>query len=72
MSLEMIISYVFVGLGIYLLIGLVFALWFVNRGAAQMDDAAKDISLWTKLLLIPASMAFWVFLWSKWRKQNNA
>jgi len=72
MSLELIISYVFTGLGIYLLIGVGFAFFFVIKGASQIDNAAQGISFWTKLLLFPASVALWAFLLPKWLKRKEA
>lgn len=65
MSLETITSIIFALVAIYLIIGLVFAIVFVRKGAEKIDDGAKDISWLTRLLLIPASMVFWVILLKK-------
>ncbi len=71
MSLETIISVILSILAIYLIIGLVFAIVFVTRGAEKIDEGAKGISWMTKLLLIPASMAFWVVLLKKQLDKNK-
>ncbi len=71
MSLENIVSIILYILGIYLLIGFIFSIAFVMRGAGKVDPAAKGISWWTKLLLIPASTAFWVVLLRKWIAKNK-
>ena len=68
MIFEQFINIVFIILGLYLLIGLVFAVAFLNKGAAKVDESAKGISWKTKLLLFPASVALWAILLPKWRK----
>jgi hypothetical protein len=70
MSLETITSIILALVAIYLVIGLVFAIAFVRKGAEKIDDGAKGISWLTRLLLIPASMAFWVFLLKKWKTKT--
>ena len=57
--------------GVYLLIGFVFAIFFVTKGAAQIDDGAKEMSIGTKLLLFPASIAFWVVLIQSFLKRKE-
>lgn len=55
---------------IYLLIGLVFAIYFVWRGAAQIDESAQNISWVLRLMLLPASIAFWIILLPKVLKRS--
>ena len=50
---------------IYLLIGLVFAIWFVNRGAAKIDQGVKEANWKLRLLLLPGSAALWPILLRK-------
>jgi len=50
---------------VYLLVGIVFALVFVWRGIAKIDDSAKGISWKTRLFLFPGSAALWPFLLQK-------
>lgn len=68
MSFELIITIFFIILAMYLLIGLVFAIGFVNKGAGKIDDSAKEMPLAVKLLIFPASVALWFVLWQKTRK----
>ena len=51
---------------LYLLAGVVFAVLFLWRGAAQLDHAAKGISWKTRAFLFPGSVALWPVLLRKW------
>ena len=53
---------------LYMLAGAVFALFFVWRGAAHLDEAARGISWKTRMLLYPAGAALWPLLLYKWYK----
>ena len=68
MVFELIVTIFFIFLAIYLLIGLFFALGFLNKGAATIDDNATHLPIRVKILLFPASVALWVILWKKTRK----
>ena len=57
---------------LYLAAGFVFAVFFVWRGARQIDGMAKGISLQTRLLLLPGSAALWPVLLWKWLKARRA
>ena len=58
-------------LGVYMSIGLVFALFFVNKGLSAIDHDAQNSGLWLKLILFPASAAFWMILLIKWFNSNK-
>ncbi len=51
---------------LYLLSGVVFAVFFLLRGAAVLDEAAKGISWKTRVFLFPGSAALWPLLLRKW------
>lgn len=56
---------------LYLLLGLIFALFFVFRGVQQMDEGA-DGAPWTfRLLLLPGAAALWIVLLPKWLKKRR-
>lgn len=59
------ILYLFYG---YLGLGLIFGLWFVFKGADQLDDQMHGVSWRTRLLLLPGSIALWGVLLNKWLK----
>lgn len=52
----------------YLVLGLVFAVPFVFRGAAKIDTPAAETGFFFKLILIPGSMVFWPMLLKRWIK----
>ena len=56
---------------LYLLAGVIFASFFLWRGAAVLDEAAKGISWKTRALLFPGSAALWPILLSKWLKTRH-
>ncbi len=51
---------------IYLALGLVFALFFVTKGAGKIDPTAKAGTIGFRLLIIPGTMAFWPLLAKRW------
>ena len=70
-TFESIVSVGFLLLGIYLIIGFVFAIFFVWKGAAKMDHNVVDTSIWFRLLIFPGSIAFWPILLKKWRSTTS-
>lgn len=58
--------------GIYLGLGLVFAVAFVTRGVARVDAAAAEGSLGFRLLIVPGSAALWPLLAQRWRRAHGA
>ena len=59
-------------LGIYLLVGLIFAIPFVLCGAKVIDPAAVEGSKGFKLLIIPGVALFWPLLLKRWIKKEQA
>ncbi|GAB5518695.1 MAG: hypothetical protein RhofKO_09460 [Rhodothermales bacterium] len=58
-------------LGIYVLLGLVFAIVFVTKGAAAIDPNAQEGTWGFKLLIIPGAMAMWPWLLKRWRSGQD-
>ncbi len=48
--------------GIYALLGFLFAIYFVARGAGRMDSVAQGGTLGFRILIFPASAALWPWL----------
>lgn len=44
-------------------LGLLFALYFITRGAARVDPAAQGAPIGFRLLILPGSIALWPALW---------
>ncbi len=58
---------IFLGVfGIYVLIGFIFAIFFVIKGIKVIDQDAAGASWVLRLLLFPASVALWIVLLPKW------
>ena len=55
-------------LGIYLLVGVIFAVPFAFAGAKKVDPAAEEGTLGFKLLILPGSAVFWPLLLKRWMK----
>jgi hypothetical protein len=55
----------------YLGLGLIFGLWFVFKGAEQIDENMHGATWPTRLLLLPASIALWVVLLKKYLKHQR-
>ncbi len=51
---------------LYLGLGLLFALFFVTKGAGKIDPTAKAGTPGFRLLIIPGTMAFWPLLAKRW------
>ena len=60
--MEMIVLMIVRMVGIYLLLGLLFSLFFLWKGAAKIDAGAEGGSIGFKLLILPATVVFWPFL----------
>jgi hypothetical protein len=49
---------------IYLIIGLLFAIWFAFFRVSKIDAQATHASVWFKLIIIPGSLLLWpIVLW---------
>lgn len=54
--------------GVYLLLGLAFALPFCFRWVGRLDPLAAEAGLGLRLLLLPGSVALWPLLLAKLRR----
>jgi len=52
-------------LGVYVLIGLLFAIYFFLKGARQLDGLIADSSWKVRLLLVPGAIGLWPILLRK-------
>jgi hypothetical protein len=69
--MEQLISMVLGGLGVYLLVGFVFAIPFAMWGAKVVDPSAVEGSKGFKVLLIPGAMVFWPLLLRRWMRREG-
>lgn len=66
MSLELVAVWLVRALGIYALLGVLFAPAFVWRGVEKIDPAAKGASWGFRLVVLPGVVALWPLLWRRW------
>jgi hypothetical protein len=50
----------------YLLCGFVFAIVFVIKGVAVVDEGAKGAGVGFRIIILPGAVVFWPFLLKKW------
>jgi hypothetical protein len=53
---------------LYLSCGLFFGSAFITVGVGKVDSAARGSSVLFRLLILPATVAFWPFLLAQWIK----
>ena len=53
-------------LGIYVGLGIVFAIPFVIKGAGRVDEAAREGTRGFRVLIFPGVVAFWPLLAKRW------
>jgi hypothetical protein len=58
-------------LGVYFLIGLLFGIYFLIKGAAKIDPLMTDSKKKVRFLLFPGVVATWPFLISKLFKSKT-
>lgn len=54
------------GLGVYALLGILFAIPFVFVGAGRIDPVAKEGTWGFRLLILPGAVALWPLLAKRW------
>ncbi len=52
--------------GVYLIVGVIFAIVFVAAGLRRIDVAAKDMPWSARLLVFPGVVALWPLMLAKW------
>ena len=70
--MEVVVSYIFAAIGIYLLLGFLYYLAFIFKWAAQLDENTKGSGIGFRLLILPGTLALWPVLYWKWKKRNKA
>ena len=56
---------------IYLLLGVLFAIPFLLKGLAKVDDGAHGGTIGFKIIIIPGVIVLWPLLLKKWMKNWN-
>ena len=58
--------------GVYLGLGLLFALAFVTRGVSKVDPAARGATTGFRVLIVPGVAALWPLLAWRWARGIGA
>ncbi|MEO0482904.1 MAG: hypothetical protein AAF138_04715 [Planctomycetota bacterium] len=61
-----VVNAVLAAVGVYMVIGLLFAVLFVARGARRLDPHAGGAPVLFKLMILPGSAALWPVLAWRW------
>jgi len=59
------------GLGLYFLVGIIFAILFVSFGVQKIDPAARSMVIRARLIILPGTMLLWPFMLVKWMTQKE-
>ncbi|RZN84278.1 MAG: hypothetical protein EVB11_02410 [Winogradskyella sp.] len=60
--MEIVVNIILAVLGMYFLIGILFGLYFLFKGATKIDPLMKDTKKKVRILLFPGIIATWPFL----------
>ncbi len=53
-------------LGLYVAVGIVFALFFVTMGAGRMDASVQQSTRGFRVMIVPGAIALWPLLAWRW------
>jgi hypothetical protein len=60
------------GVGLYALIGLVTALFFVSIGVIRVLPHPVPVTIGARILLLPGAAALWPYVLLRWRNSGRA
>jgi hypothetical protein len=60
-----------IALGLYVLVGLLFAVPFVLRGVHRIDPVARESTLGFRLIILPGAVALWPLLAVRWSRSQG-
>ena len=63
-----VVNIALMALGIYLLLGFLFAIPFIIKGVLQIDEGAHGSGWGFRIIIIPGTMVFWPLLLKKWMR----
>lgn len=58
-------------IGIYLALGILFAVLFVWRGASKIDPSASQATAGFRLMIFPGAAALWPLLLWRWLRRSS-
>jgi len=69
--METFVSILLLIIGIYLLLGVFFAIIFLWKGLNKVDNGTEGSGLFLKVLLFPGMTVFWITFLRKWLKATR-
>lgn len=66
--LQQTVATVLIAVGLYLAVGLLFALAFAFKGVGRIDRSARQPTIGFRLIIVPAAAVFWPLLAQRWRR----
>jgi hypothetical protein len=69
--MEQIVTGILALVGLYLLLGILFSVFFFIKGIKKIDEGTVDANRWFRLIILPGVFIFWPSLLSKWLKANK-
>jgi len=70
--METIVNIVLAIAGIYLVMGVVFAIAFLLKGITIVDEGAKGATIGFRIIILPGVIIFWPLLFKKWIKASKS
>jgi hypothetical protein len=69
--MEIIVNIALIVAAAYLLSGFVFAIAFLAKGIAAVDEGAVGSTIGFRIIIMPGVIVFWPFLLTRWRKASK-
>lgn len=67
----MLVSILLLIIEVHLIAGIVFAVFFLNKGIQKVDAAATGSGWGFRLVILPGIIVLWPVLLNKWSKVKN-
>ena len=66
--MNLLLNIAFIIIPVYLICGLVFAIAFLIKGIAVVDEGAHGSGIGFRIIILPGVIVFWPLLLKKWMK----
>jgi len=70
--MEKTVTIVLIAVVLYLALGLVFAIAFITRGIAKVDEGTRGATFGFRIIILPGVVILWPILLRKWIKIRKA
>jgi len=66
--MTILVTTIFVVAALYLIAGVLFAIFFLGKGIQKVDTTAHGSGWGFRLIILPGTIVLWPVLLNKWRK----